>query len=143
MLLAEDLIAWLRLSLVPGLGSGDLRRLLTAFGGPEQALAASHAALARHVADPLAAAIKQGGQDEALASACAWLEQPNNSVLTLADAGYPRPLLQIPDPPPLLYVKGRANCSRGRRSPLSGAATRPRRVWPMPRPSPGRFPMPA
>lgn len=108
MPLAEDLAAWLRLSLVPGLGSEGLRRLLAAFGGPEQALAASRAALARHVAEPVAAAIKQGGQDEAVAAVSAWLEQPGNHVLTLADPGYPRQLLQIPDPPPLLYVKGRS-----------------------------------
>ncbi len=113
MPLAEDLTAWLKLSLVPGLGSADLRRLLTAFGGPEQTLAASRAALARHVADPVAAAIKQGGPDEAFASVCAWLEQPDNSVLTLADSDYPRLLLQIPDPPPLLYVKGRAELLSG------------------------------
>jgi DNA processing protein len=109
MPLAEDLAAWLRLSLAPGLGSEGLRRLLTAFGGPEQALAASRAALAQHVAEPVAAAIKQGGQDEAIAAVSAWLEQPGNHVLTLADASYPRQLLQIPDPPPLLYVKGRSD----------------------------------
>jgi len=107
MPLDEDLAAWLRLSLAPGLGSEGFRRLLAAFGGPEQALAASRAALARHVAEPVAAAIKQGGQDQAVAAVSAWLERPDNHVLTLADAGYPRQLLQIPDPPPLLYVKGR------------------------------------
>ena len=106
MPLAEDLAAWLRLSLVPGLGGDGLRRLLAAFGGPEQALAASRAALARHVAEPVAAAIKQGGQDEAVAAVGDWLDQPGNHVLTLADPGYPRQLLQIPDPPSLLYVKG-------------------------------------
>lgn len=107
MPLAEDLAAWIRLSLAPGLGSESLRRLLAAFGGPEETLAATRAALARHVAEPVAAAIKQGGQDEAVAAVGAWLDQPGNHVLTLADTGYPRQLLQIPDPPPLLYVKGR------------------------------------
>jgi len=107
MPLDEDLAAWLKLSLAPGLGSEGMRRLLAAFGGPGQALAASRAALARHVAEPVAAAIKQGGQDEAIAVASAWLERPENHLLTLADADYPRQLLQIPDPPPLLYVKGR------------------------------------
>ena len=32
---------------------------------------------------------------------------PGNHVLTLADTAYPRALLTMPDPPPLLYVKGR------------------------------------
>ncbi len=105
----EDLACWLRLSLVPGLGSEGLRRLLTAFGKPERALAASRAALARHVGDAVAAAIKTGGADGAVAAAGAWLGEPSNHLVTLADATYPRQLLQIPDPPPLLYVKGRVD----------------------------------
>lgn len=107
MPLDEDLAAWLRLSLVPGLGSGDLRRLLSAFGGPEAALSAPRGELARHVPAPVAAAIKQGAPEESVAAAAAWIGQPGNHVVTLADSGYPRLLLQIPDPPPLLYVKGR------------------------------------
>jgi DNA processing protein len=39
--------------------------------------------------------------------ALAWLEQPGNSVVTLADAAYPRLLLEIADPPALLYCRGR------------------------------------
>jgi DNA processing protein len=35
-----------------------------------------------------------------------WLRQPGNSLVTLADTAYPRALLEIPDPPPLLYAKG-------------------------------------
>ncbi len=107
MPLDEDLAAWLRLSLVPGLGSERLRRLLGAFGGPGAALAASRGDLARHVTGPVAAAIKQGVPEEIIATAAAWLEQPGNHVVTLADSAYPQQLLQIPDPPPLLYVKGR------------------------------------
>jgi DNA processing protein len=107
MPLSEELAAWLRLSLTPGLSSERLRRLLAAFGGPEAALAASRTALARQVGEPAAAAVKQGKWDEALAIACAWLEAPGNHIVTLADAAYPRQLLQIPDPPALLYVKGR------------------------------------
>jgi DNA processing protein len=107
MALAEDLTAWLKLSLTPGLGGEGLRRLLAVFGGPERALAASRAALARQVGDTVAAAIKQGGLDEAVATVGGWLEEASNHVVTLADPGYPRQLLQIPDPPHLLYVKGR------------------------------------
>jgi len=46
--------------------------------------------------------------DEAvLASTANWLEDPLNRILTVADADYPQALLNIPDPPLLLYVKGR------------------------------------
>lgn len=37
-----------------------------------------------------------------------WLQQPGNQWLTLADAAYPQALLDISDPPLMLYVKGRA-----------------------------------
>lgn len=108
MPLDPDLISWLKLSLTPGLGGGTLRQLLAAFGDPQRVLAASRRALAQHVADATAAAIRRGGTDEAVAAVGAWLEDPSNGVLTLADDHYPPRLLQIPDPPPLLYVKGRA-----------------------------------
>ena len=108
MPLDPQLVAWLKLSLTPGLGGGALRQLLTAFGDPQRVLAASRSALAQHVADATASSIKQGSTEEAVAAVGAWLQDPANCVLTLADDPYPPRLLQIPDPPPLLYVKGRA-----------------------------------
>ncbi|MBI3044112.1 MAG: DNA-protecting protein DprA [Betaproteobacteria bacterium] len=107
MPLDEDLAAWLRLSLTPGLGGAGARRLLTAFGDPKRAVGASRTALARHVPDKVAAAIQQGGMHEAVWHVGAWLEDPTNHVVTLADAGYPGQLLQLADPPLLIYVKGR------------------------------------
>lgn len=35
-----------------------------------------------------------------------WLEQKNNGVITLNDANYPQQLKEIPDAPPLLFVRG-------------------------------------
>jgi DNA processing protein len=37
----------------------------------------------------------------------AWRALPGNAVVTLDDPAYPPALLTMPDPPPLLYVKGR------------------------------------
>ena len=107
MALDDDLSAWVRLSLTPGLGGESIRRLLAAFGDPQRILAASRAALAHHVAEPLAVSIKQGETGAAVAAVAAWLDDPANHLFTLADAHYPRRLLEIPDPPPLIYVKGR------------------------------------
>jgi DNA processing protein len=113
MPLAADLAAWLKLSLTPGLSGEALRRLLRAFQGPEQVLAAPRGELARHVPDAVAAALREDGPAPALAAVERWLEEPANQVLTLADTAYPPQLLQIPDPPPLLYVKGRAELLAG------------------------------
>lgn len=106
MPLSEELSAWLRLTLVPGLGSAGVRRLLGAFGGPQAVLSASAAALAQHVPKAVATNIKRGIAEDALRAVSLWLQNSANHVVTLADAHYPAQLLQAPDPPPLLYVTG-------------------------------------
>jgi DNA processing protein len=107
MALDSDLEHWLRLSLLPGLGDHSFRRLLLAFGSPERILAAPHAALRNIVPVPLASAISDGGTRDGLDAVERWLNDSANCILTLADSRYPRALLEIPDPPPLLYAKGR------------------------------------
>lgn len=109
MVLDKDLEQWLRLSLLPGLGDESFRRLLLAFGSPEQVLAATHAELGKVVRAQLARAICDGGETAGLAAVADWLDEPANGIVTLADAHYPQALLQIADPPPLLYVKGRGD----------------------------------
>lgn len=98
---------WVALSLIPGLGGKTYRRLLQDFGEPEQIYAAGRAALEKSVRAPIAAAIACGPNRETLAPTLKWLSEPLNHILTLADADYPQGLLEVPDPPPLLYVKGR------------------------------------
>jgi DNA processing protein len=106
--LDPELTAWLRLSLTPSLSGEAVRRLLTAFGDPERVLTAKPGALAQHAGAAAAAAVQKGPDAGAVATAARWLEDPANRVVTLADSHYPPRLLQITDPPPLLYVKGRA-----------------------------------
>jgi DNA processing protein len=103
-----DLEAWLRLSLLPGLGHQSLRKLLVALGTPENVLIANHRELSAIVSEKIAIAIRNGGADPASWSAVgSWLEDSSNHIVTLADSAYPHALLEIPDPPPLIYVKGR------------------------------------
>ena len=102
----DDLAAWLRLTLLPGVGPERQRSLLAAFGLPERIFAAGRSALVAvvgaEIADLLLAAPDQARIDAALA----WAAEPGNHIVTLADAAYPRALLEITDPPVLLYVKG-------------------------------------
>jgi DNA processing protein len=107
MALPPDLDAWLRLSLTAGMSGAALRKLLAALGGPEEVLAASHGTLVHVVGNKLADALRDGKLHAGVDEVEAWLDEPGNRVLTLADAGYPRALLEMPDPPPLIYVKGR------------------------------------
>lgn len=98
---------WVALSLIPGLGGETMRRLLAAFGAPANILAAHPSALRDVVKASVARAVSQGPDRTRFDVALRWLEDPLNSIVTLADPEYPGALLQIPDPPPLLYVKGR------------------------------------
>ncbi len=99
--------AWLALDLIPGLGGENARKLLSEFGSPAAALAQSLTRLRPVIGDKLAQAVAAGADPEKLAAALRWLDNESNHLLTLADADYPRNLLEIPDPPPLLYLKGR------------------------------------
>lgn len=108
MSIDTDLEAWLRLSLLPGLGHQSLRKLLVALGTPANILTAGHRELSNVVGEKIAIAIRNGGADPASwKDVASWLEDPANHIITLADGAYPQALLEIPDPPPLIYVKGR------------------------------------
>ncbi|OGT03569.1 MAG: DNA protecting protein DprA [Gallionellales bacterium RBG_16_57_15] len=102
-----SLSAWLALSLTRGLGGEGARRLLKEFGSPEAVFAASAGSLKAIVRADIAAEIGKGINDDLLAPVLAWLEDGNNCIVTLADSDYPQALLNITDPPLLLYVKGR------------------------------------
>ena len=92
---------------IPGLGNESLRRLLQNFGDPAHVFATPAHALKQVVQPAVAEAIAQGWNEAALAPLANWLDDPQNNIVTLADPGYPQALLNIPDPPFLLYVKGR------------------------------------
>ena len=100
------LAAWLSLCLAPGLGASTIRRLLKEFGLPENVLAADSAALVRVGGAEAAQALKSAGLEAAVERALKWASVSGHGVVTYADAGYPRALLEISDPPPLLYARG-------------------------------------
>ncbi|OYW66100.1 MAG: DNA protecting protein DprA [Hydrogenophilales bacterium 16-64-46] len=89
------------------MGNTSLLRLLTAFGSPEAVLSCGRGALAPHLTGAQIDALLAGPDAAELAAAHAWLGQPGNSLMTLADADYPQSLLEIADPPAILYCKGR------------------------------------
>ena len=104
---SNELDAWLRLTLISGLGNVTVRKLLSEFGTPESVLGASRSDLVRIVSTEIAALIVSGGNADAAQKALAWLTEPANRIITLGDDDYPKLLLQTADPPPLLYIKGR------------------------------------
>ncbi|HYA20230.1 MAG TPA: DNA-processing protein DprA [Burkholderiales bacterium] len=103
----KDTENWLALSLVPGLGNDSCRKLLLTFKEPQKIFCATHSELSRVVPSKIARQIAQGVERSAILPALQWLEGEQNHLVTLADEDYPKALLQISDPPLVLYVKGR------------------------------------
>ncbi|MDN6883196.1 DNA-processing protein DprA [Variovorax sp. CAN2819] len=109
-----ELAGWLRLSLTPGIGDGAARRLLAAFGLPEQIFTRPDAALREIVSHAQAEALLQPptGLQAQIDLTWQWLQAGDDKVsrrvVTLGDAGYPDSLLEMADPPLMLYVLGAA-----------------------------------
>ncbi|PBI83879.1 hypothetical protein BKP43_56470 [Variovorax boronicumulans] len=113
-----ELAGWLRLSLTPGVGDGAARRLLAAFGLPDAIFAQPEATLCEVVSTAQAAALKQppSGLQAQVDQTWQWLHPADDPtggaitrrVVTLGDTGYPGSLLEMVDPPLMLYVLGAA-----------------------------------
>lgn len=100
---------WLRLVSIPGLGADGQRKLLQAFGLPDQIFSRTAADIASVVGMPLARSLLEPGLPDEIALAIDWAAAPGNRILTLADEDYPQHLLNTEDPPVLLYAKGDVN----------------------------------
>jgi len=106
---AAELGAWLRLALTPGLGNTATRKLLAAFGSAQAIFEQPASALRQLGSDKLADALRNepetlGAQ---LQTTLAWLQAGDNRhVVTLGDPAYPAALLDIEDPPSMLYMLG-------------------------------------
>jgi DNA processing protein len=109
----EELSAWLLLYLSPGVGNTTARQLLTAFGPPERIFAQHLAALVTVVSARQAGAILQVPPELAslLDRTWDWLQASPNGhrVLALGHPAYPLGLLNLEDPPLLLYAIGPAH----------------------------------
>jgi DNA processing protein len=107
----DELAAWLRLLLSPGIGRDTARRLLAAFGAPAAIFDASTGARLALVSPTQATALSTppAGLDAQCRAVADWLDGPGpRRIVTLGDAGYPAALLHTADPPLLLFLHGRA-----------------------------------
>jgi len=117
----DELKAWLRLSLSPGVGNVTARKLLGCFGMP-QAIFEQTAPALRQVATPVqtqSLRTEPAALPELLETTWAWLNQTEvngcrHQVLTLGDPGYPQALLDLDDPPLMLYLLGVASFAENR-----------------------------
>jgi DNA processing protein len=103
------LASWLRLCLTPGLGSIRLRELLAKFGLPEAVLAAGQSKLAAYLPASVLDAMYSDSVGTLVDAALRWSREPNRTLLALDQTAFPKALLEIGDPPALLYCIGRVD----------------------------------
>ena len=112
----DELAAWLRLTLTPGVGNLSARRLLTAFGLPANVFAQPIHALQTCCSAAQASALQTipAGWASLLDTTWAWLhasdrpETPARAIVALGHPLYPPALFQTEDPPLMLYMMGPA-----------------------------------
>ncbi len=98
---------WLGLSVTPGLGARLTSRLLKAFGTPEAVFAASLTDLEScRLPAAVAQAIHSRAPLRAAEQELAELRKLDGKLVHWEEPDYPKRLLEIFDPPPLLYVRG-------------------------------------
>lgn len=105
----DELRAWLRLTLSPGVGNEASRKLLATFGSAQAIFEQSPEALRQLGSDRLERALldEPPALADLLQTTLEWLAAAGDrQVVTLGDAAYPASLLNIADPPIVLYMMG-------------------------------------
>lgn len=123
----DELRAWLRLSMTEGVGNDTARRLLSCFASPQAVFEQSELALHQVVTLHQAQALMRVPNE--LAVQCVrtrqWLmHQPDthaHALWTLGDPHYPAALLQLADPPLMVYVAGQTQRTLGNAVSIVGS----------------------
>jgi len=106
--MAEEIFYWLALSLIPGIGSILIQRLLDQFKTPEAVFRAPMKELLKieGLGKKVACEIQKGPLERVVEREYSLLKEVGGKILTLKDDDYPKRLRDIYDPPALLYVRG-------------------------------------
>jgi len=123
----NELRAWLRLSLTDGVGNDAARRLLACFGSPQSVFEQTEAALCQVATPEQAQALRKVPNELAVhcIRAHQWLmHQPDthsHALWTLGNPHYPPELLQLADPPLMIYVTGQTGRTLGNALAIVGS----------------------
>lgn len=109
----KNILPWVALKTVPGIGNLLFKRLFQHFKTPESVLNAPQEELLQveGMTSRLAHAIARHSIPEKAKRDLALAFKKNYKIITLADTAYPPLLREIPDPPPFLYVCGHLKTS--------------------------------
>ena len=109
----NDYARWIALSRVKGLGCVSFKKLAAHFTDPTQAFSASAAELAKvpELDHDVIDALLNFSQWEEVGEELRRVEKAGANIVPFADPNYPARLRMIPDPSPVLYVKGKIAAS--------------------------------
>jgi DNA processing protein len=106
----ENLVAWIAMNMLPGVGAVGLRRALERYGDPEeiayrlpeQALRARQ----RRSAKGRSFGMTRRGLERRARRELKRCRELGIRLVTIKDSDYPAALAELPDRPPLLYLRG-------------------------------------
>jgi len=106
--MSDDFYDWFALKAVPQVGNMTFRRLLTQFGTPCRALAATREELATvpGISRAVISGIPNADPGKEAESQCRLLARSGATLITLNDSRYPPLLKELADAPPFLFLKG-------------------------------------
>ncbi len=104
----DEIRALVALSLVPGIGPGRIRTLMSYFGSARAALRASRSALecVPGIGAQIGAAIAEFRSDDVVDQQFERADKVGAELITVWDDRYPELLRQIYDPPTFIWVRG-------------------------------------
>ena len=105
----DQVLPWLTLKSVPGVGNLLFKQLVDHFGAPQEVLTAPRKALLQlnGVSERLAGAIRRHRTPDWVKREIEISRRKGYVLISQHDPAYPALLRHIPDPPPVLYVHGR------------------------------------
>jgi DNA processing protein len=104
----ENILPWFALKSVPGVGNHLYKRLINRFKSPEAVFGSSFDELTQieGVSGRLATVILKHRAPDNVKKEIGLTSEKGFGIVTMTNPDYPPLLLEIPDPPPFLYVSG-------------------------------------
>jgi len=115
----EDLACWLLLFFTPGIGTRRISKLLAAGHTPHGII--TNPERARHELPAASYAFLKKPEWRQVDQHLRWAQLAANHIVTLHDPAYPSALIQITDPPPVLFVTGDVSLLRNPQLAIVGS----------------------
>jgi DNA processing protein len=103
----DEALAWLRLTLIPGVNRDAQRALLDRFATAGAVARASRHDIVKVIGAAKADLLAQGPASALVDATLRWLDQPECRLIVAGDPEYPQAFLNIADPPTAFYAQGR------------------------------------